>query len=257
VIEQGDIVRIVFDGGFLQRRHGPHRALHHGRAQRPAIHQLLDDAAIDRVVVNGENAHIVEDLFIAGRQSAYCFIDRKAQPDAETRPLIDDAFRRDFAAHQLDNVAADRQAEAGAAIAARMRTVRLLELLEHARQLIFGDADACVANRDDQINVVADPVAIDFHQHVAVLGELDCIADQIAEHLTQPGIIANDAFRQRRRVTHDQLNVFFERARLHHGGDFEHRLAQVETVRGNSQLSGLELGNIENVVDDGHQGVAR
>ena len=56
----------------------------------------------------------------------------------------------DFAAEQPRQLAADRQAQAGAAVLAAGRAVRLLERLEDDLLLVGGDADAGVGHREGQ-----------------------------------------------------------------------------------------------------------
>src|SRR5438045_6047285 len=64
------------------------------------------------------------------------------EEDAEAAALADGALRGDGAAHGLDQVAHDRQAEAEAAGAARARRVGAVEAVEDAVEVLGGDADA-------------------------------------------------------------------------------------------------------------------
>ena len=66
--------------------------------------------------------------------------------------LADDA---DLAAEQAGDLAADRQAEAGAAVLAAGAAVGLLEGLEDDLLLVGGNADAGVADREGQRPTVA------------------------------------------------------------------------------------------------------
>src|SRR5215211_6707448 len=65
----------------------------------------------------------------------------------------------DLAAHQLDELARDGQAEAGAAVAARGRRVGLGEGLEQATDRVARDPDAGVAD------IEAHVVALAAHAH--------------------------------------------------------------------------------------------
>jgi hypothetical protein len=60
----------------------------------------------------------------------------------------------DFAAEQMDDLLADGQAEAAAAVAARGRGVGLGEGVENGRLLLLGDADAGVADFEEQLSAV-------------------------------------------------------------------------------------------------------
>ena len=59
------------------------------------------------------------------------------------------------AAHQLDQLRGDRQAQAGAAVPARRRAVGLRERLEDLPLLRRRDADAGVADDEVEVHVVA------------------------------------------------------------------------------------------------------
>ena len=99
-----------------------------------------------------------------------------------------------FAAHQPDERRGDGQAEARAAEAARRRAVGLAEGFEDRRLLVGGDADAGV--RDDEMQPRLPPsVAVhgDADDHVAALGELDGVADEIDEDLAEADGVADKA----------------------------------------------------------------
>ena len=70
--------------------------------------------------------------------------DREVERAADARLALDP----DLAAHQLDQPAADRQAQAGAAVLARRGHVGLGERLEQLRRLLRRHADAGVAHRE-------------------------------------------------------------------------------------------------------------
>ncbi len=63
-------------------------------------------------------------------------------------PLPGDAGQADLTAEQLRQLAADREAEAGAAVLARRAGVGLLERLEDDALLLRRDADAGIADRE-------------------------------------------------------------------------------------------------------------
>src|SRR6185295_9632160 len=71
--------------------------------------------------------------------------DRQIQREATA--LARRALDRDLAAEQATDLAADRQAEPGAAVLATGRAVGLLERFEDHAQLVAGDADTGVSDR--------------------------------------------------------------------------------------------------------------
>ena len=111
------------------------------------------------------------------------------------------ALDPDAAAHQLDELRRDRQAEAGAAEPARGRAVGLRERLEDRRAACPpGCRCRCRATANVQRRA-ARPCALveaDVDVDRAALGELDRVADEVDQHLPQPDRIADDARRARR-----------------------------------------------------------
>ena len=109
----------------------------------------------------------------------------------------------DAAAHRLGQAAHDRQAEAGAAEAARGRAVGLHEGLEQPLALLLGEADAGVGDLDAER---WPPAARSSDSRTEpCLGELERIAQQIEQDLLQPQRIADHALghvgaRHRRRA---------------------------------------------------------
>ena len=73
---------------------------------------------------------------------------RRGNPEAEGAAEARHALDRDLAAHQLDQLARDGEAEAGAAAQPGRRAVDLGEALEEMPLGRFRDADAGVAHRD-------------------------------------------------------------------------------------------------------------
>ena len=120
------------------------------------------------------------------------------------------ALDPDLAAHQFGQAFADRQAQAGAAVVAGGGGIHLLEGLEQPVLPVQRDADAGVAHREMQQPLlrVADetrcpargrtgccagraPRPGDFDDHLALVGELDGVADEIDQDLPQPGHVAD------------------------------------------------------------------
>jgi hypothetical protein len=92
------------------------------------------------------------------------------------------AAQADLATQQVRELAADREAESGAAVLARRARIGLLERLEHDALFIRRDADARVAHGqlDDRRRQAHDRISElhprrprDLHAHATVLGELN------------------------------------------------------------------------------------
>ena len=95
------------------------------------------------------------------------------------------------------------------------------------------------------------------HRHLdrnaAMLGELDGVADQVQQDLTKPRLIPAKAAPGRRideNAEVDPLLVGFRRQQADGGFD---RVEELEIDDFEVDLAGLELRNIQNVVDQGEQ----
>ena len=85
------------------------------------------------------------------------------------------------AAENLRQAAADRQAEAGAAVAARRRRVELAEVLEHLHLILRRNADAGVLDRDRHLPQPR--VVRRGHRHRSRRRELQRVAQQVEHDL--------------------------------------------------------------------------
>ena len=161
------------------------------------------------------------------------------------------AFGPHPTAHQLGQAPADGQAEAGAAVLARRARVGLRERLEEARQALGAEADAGVAHREGEADAAVSGRRARHRQHdLAALGELDRVGEQVEEDLAQPRQVGADRHR----------DIAFEHVRrvevllgCAHADEIERRLdaiAQVERMRLDVHPPGLDLREVEDVVDD-------
>ncbi len=169
----------------------------------------------------------------------------------------------DLAAEQARDLAADRQAEPRAAIAAARRPVRLLERLEDHAQLVRGDPDARVHDREpDHVGGVREGLAGELatrrrlgdpEDDSARLGELERVREQVLQDLLEPLLVGVD--RRQRALGEVEL----ERQPLL-GGHRHERPLETGELLGHRHLGGvhvhlpgLDLGEIEDVVDQAEQ----
>ena len=128
------------------------------------------------------------------------------QVERERAALAVDAGELDLAAEQHGQLAADGEAQAGAAVLARGARVGLLERLEDQPLLLRRDADAGVLDGEgDDLRCLAEHRVIgapalrresDAHVDVAVRGELDGVGEQVLEDLLEALRIAVHRARQ-------------------------------------------------------------
>ena len=100
----------------------------------------------------------------------------------------------DAAVHEVGELAADREPQAGAAEAARRRLVGLRERLEDLVQRGGVHADAGVGHGEPHDRAISlGGLDIRAHDDFAALGEFHGVADEIHEHLTQAQRIAEQS----------------------------------------------------------------
>ena len=119
---------------------------------------------------------------------------------------------RELAAQQAGDFAADRQAQAGAAVLAAGGAVGLLEGLEDDPLLVLRDADAGVLDREgeDLAGLVERSLAVSSRSaaarpqlHLAALGELEGVGEQVLEDLLQALVVGVHGAAAGRRVEVD------------------------------------------------------
>ncbi len=97
----------------------------------------------------------------------------------------------------------------------------------------------------------------DLDGDAAFLGELDGIVEKIEQYLPQSHGVAAIGAARARFDERRHVDRFFAGLGCHEGNRAFNSGHQVEVDDLDLELAGLELGNIENVVHDGQQGLAR
>ncbi len=139
----------------------------------------------------------------------------RREPEAAAAPGF--AVAADLAVHQFDQALADRQAQAHAAVLARVRFVHLGERIEQSRQNLRIDADAGVAHFETQAHRVGVGLdQADFHHDLAALGELERVRDQVDQQLLQSRRIAPQRARHIGFDREQHFQPFFARALANH-----------------------------------------
>ena len=157
------------------------------------------------------------------------------------------------AAHQLDQRAADRQPQAGPAEAPGDGAIGLTEALEHAGRKFGAEADARILDfQRQQRRALPGMIVLNVHLDTdpAGLGEFDGIGQQIAQHLFDPGAVAEKIAARRRAALDHEIEALGLRASPHQIDDGIDLGSQVHLVNLDVQLAGLNLGDVEDI---GHQ----
>ena len=101
-------------------------------------------------------------------------------------PFTHGALCPDTSVHQTHQFGRNRQPEAGTAVLACGRSVPLLESLKHFVELMSRNTDAGIPHGEVQANlVIAVPLFGHRHNDLSLLRELDGVADQVQQDLTQ------------------------------------------------------------------------
>ena len=172
--------------------------------------------------------------------------------------MVELAVEPDASAHPLDEAAADGEAQPGPAEPARGRRIGLRKGVEDEAALLGGDPDARVLDRHSQGDGVGGHgLGVDANRNFAPLRELDRVADQVDEDLADPSGVAHEVvgdswtnlIRQLERLGVGERRERLDRLRQGLAQGEGHRL-QLESTR-------LDLREVEDVVDDGQQRLAR
>ena len=157
----------------------------------------------------------------------------------------------DLAAHDLDQGLADRQPQTCAAVPTGGGGVDLREPAEQLAALISVQAGTGVFDLDAQLLPRADIAHLQSHH--ASVGELDGVANQIQQHLAQAIRINRNHLRQA------WIALQLQPQRLGLGLRSEHRQGvlyeggHVDSTRREDHLARLQLGEVQDIVDDGQQ----
>ena len=175
--------------------------------------------------------------------------------EGEGRALAEDALERPLTAHGAYQTITDGQAQPGPAVFARSALIGLGKGFEQTRQAIGGDARTGVDDGEPHV-----PRRIgnrfDGNQHTPGLGEFDGIVGEVSQHLAQANGIADDD-RYARIHKYRQVQPLADRAFHEQAGDVLGDLGQVNRDGLHLELARLDLREIENVIDDAEQRLAR
>ena len=143
-------------------------------------------------------------------------------------------------------------------MAARGRAVRLGERLEQPLELSRGDPRPAVNDVDAERGLLGtDPGGVAAQRDGALVGELDRVADEVDQHLAKSFGIADHAGGCRRRHDARELDALARRLRGEHVDDVGEELGQVERRAVELELAGLDLRDVEDVVDDAQESACR
>ena len=237
-----------------QQRGRDHFVGHDGGARAPALQPPRDQRRLDRRrrddqdILAGKIGHRQRRL--VGIADA-----RERNGDAERRARSGRALDRDRAAHALDDPLGNGQAETGAAVFSRRAAVGLLELRENRAP---GLRPRCRCRcRAPRWRSRRRCVRLDDDRDAAVFGELDGVAGEVEQHLAQPRRVADHVRRQALVDVAADFQSLGLGARPEQLDRLLDEGRERERPRREIEPSGLDLGEIENLLDQRQQRLAR
>ena len=184
---------------------------------------------------------------------------QQRQQHAEGAALPGLAVDPDVTAHHAHQLARDLQAKTGAAEAPADAVVALAEALEQPAQRGGIHADAGVDDaqpRQCHAARCGGWQRVDQQPHLAPVGELDRVANQIEDHLLEPLAVDLDPLVQRRIEHRLELQPLGPRLRSHQGLDLGQQARQVDRMGRQLEPARLQLGQVQHIVEDGQQVLA-
>ena len=228
----------------------PKRARFNLRAE--PLDALGERASRDLVRVDHQHAAVGQvghrrDLGRIGRHG-----ERKRHPECRPSPVHRPEPSR--TAHHLGDAAGDRQAETRAPETPGHRRVTLAEVLEDARLQGLGYPDARVVHRKAEHGDGTAPLDhVDFQHHMAKGRELQGIRQQVQRDLPDASRVSDELRRHPATDVHRQRDLLLVGPRRQQVAGLLQRADEVERQRLDGELAGLDLGEVEDVVDDGEQ----
>ena len=161
------------------------------------------------------------------------------------------AFHTDGSIHQLHQTGADGQTQPGSAEATGGGAIGLGKGTKQLGLLIGGQSDARVLNLETQFHAI--PMGStqgNRDVNLALFCELDGVASQVGQDLAHAQGIAQQQNRHLGWARDHQLQPLFRGPHADQGGHVVEHVVQTENQVLKFQFGGLDLGQIQNVVDD-------
>ena len=219
-----------------------------------------ENLEIERDIIDQQRPNILEPRLQA---AGFAFapgdgLERHLEPEGRARPRP--ALDADLAVHECDELTADRQTQSGAAKAPGDRAVGLRELLEQPRAHLFRHADPGILHFEAHAPWPTGAAGLArhgrLHRDAALFRELDGVADEIDQDLPQARRVAAEMAARRAIDEGAEVEALLARLGREQGHRGLDRVDEIEVDDLDLDLAGLELRDIENVIDDGEQRIA-
>ncbi len=223
-------------------------------ARPPSGEILLEPLQLRVGETEQHDPAIVEPQRSLGYLSPHLLLEGQLEPEQAALPRR--AVQADLPAHHLHELLGDGGAEPGTSVAARGGVVGLDETLENAFLGLGRDAYPRVLDGKSQSDrVFALAQAGNAQGDAAGLGELDAVSDEVVEHLAQMIGIAAQRVRHFRHHVSPELQPADLGLRREYSRSAVDQAMQVEIGFFDIDLAGLDLGNVEHVLDQFEHGL--
>jgi len=242
----------------LERANRRHAPFNQRRSHSPPGQHLLQNSPIGGVVVYHQHIQSLEILHSTiRRRHRQRGADLEWQRDVNPRAARGLALYVDRSPHQLGQTLRDGEPQSRSSESTRRRSVRLREWVEDRGVFFFRYPDSRVAYAERHRHPLGvDALAVHTHDHFARLGELHRVADQIDHDLTKPRRIAAERGRKVGPDLAGELESLGVGARRERAQSVGNRVAWIEIDHVDFELARLDLGEVEDIVDDSEQCVA-
>ncbi len=260
------VIHVMGRSRFLQCRFpvgsppGPHPP------GRKLLHQ---DFQIGCIVVHHHHMQTVQVPWGHGRGAIRRLLNGEPGSEPELRTPARGTAHPHFTAHHFRQLPGNGQSKAGAFEIAGCGCVHLAELVEQHAELVLWNAHAGVPDSEAEQDIgfavpgsagrslVRRDISL-FHrnQYLPLLRKLQRIPDQVGQNLAQPVGVAAKKRGNPGVDEVDEFQSFLVGAKGKRGGHLVHQALQIKVQQFHAQTSGLDLGKVQDVVDQIQQGLA-
>jgi hypothetical protein len=216
------------------------------------------DVSVRRVVVHDQHAFASQRRHRSFERARWKGRGVGLDREPEDRALAGTTLDRHRPTHEFDQTVADRESQTGAPVAPSGGRVHLAERLEQSVPSFLGDADAGVSDGEGQPMPIVrlDRLRPHGDDDLPPLGELHRVVQQVDQDLPQPGEVSHHAGGRPRVEVVGEVEALLSGGGSH---QLERRLdasPEVERCRLELEPAGLDLREVEDIVDHAQQSVA-
>ena len=217
-----------------------------------------EDFAGRRVVINHQYAYT--DQLISTEYAPWhgFLLQAEVGVEVKTGAFTRLRFNPDAALHEFDEVLGDGQPQPGATVFAGGRGIDLAETLEHFAALFGRHADAGIPDPEVQLDVVIGlGNFFNANDDFAGFGKFDGVIAQVNQNLPQPQGVADQRCGNIGGRAKQQLQSLVFGFHANQVGQVVHDIFEVEVGLFHRHLAGFDFGEVEDVVDDAQEVLAR